>query len=128
MKKTNNKKQAAFFAKLEFLMALSDKAFENYLPAKFYLHALCIRKNNKAVYRHIRENVTEIPDGLRDSFIQLLNHYDIWLTQFENFRNSKAFALNDPFVFHHLDERSSYPKNAVAGIRAYAQKNTKEEG
>ena len=33
--------------KLNMLFDLSDEAFNNYLQAKFYLHALCIFKSNQ---------------------------------------------------------------------------------
>lgn len=119
MKKNKNRKQKAFFSKLEFLMALSDKAFENYLPGKLYLHALCIRKNNRAIYKLILKNTGVVPEELINSFIQLLNHYDIWFTQFKNFRKENRFALKDPFLFYHLDDKSSFPKNAVEEIWSY---------
>jgi hypothetical protein len=107
--------------KLVLLMDLADRAFENYLENKYYLHALCIRKNNKAIYRFIIENAAELPVSLQPHFISLLNHYDIWMTQFEDFEKQRPFKLDEPFVFYHLDAKSAYPKPASAAIRSYAE-------
>ena len=101
---------------LHFLMELSNAAFSKYLVNKFYLHALCIKKSNEAIYKYIIENAHVWPQKIETEMIALLNHYDIWFTQFEDFKNKKEYSLNEPFVFYHLDEQSSYPKNAAQKI------------
>jgi hypothetical protein len=104
---------------LNWLMRLSDVAFSKYLSNKFYLHALCLKKSNEAVYKYIIEKAPVWPDYLQPDMINLLNHYDIWFTQFEDFRAKKEFELNESFVFYHLDEQSAYPKAAVQKIMTF---------
>ncbi len=107
--------------RLHMLMGLSDVAFSNYLTDKFYLHALCIKKNNEAVYDFIIEHAHIWPRELESDFISLLDHYDIWFNQFEQFERKQKFELNEPFVFYHLDDKSAYPKQSVAKINALYQ-------
>jgi len=105
--------------KLRMLFELSDKAFNNYLEDKFYLHALCIKKSNHLIYEYILDNAYCWPKDLQMHLINLLNHFDIWFTQFSNFEIEKDYKLNEPFVFFHLYNKSAYPKNSVDYIKSY---------
>lgn len=117
MKKSKNKKLKERAIHLNLLMELSNAAFSRYLVNKFYLHALCLKKNNEAVYNYITKNAHIWPSFIKADIINLLNHYDIWFMQFENFRSKKVFELNDPFVFYHLDEQSAFPKESAQRIK-----------
>ncbi|RYY71916.1 MAG: hypothetical protein EOO13_01385 [Chitinophagaceae bacterium] len=108
-------------AKLVLFFEMADLAFQKYLPNKFLLHALCIRKSNEAIYLHLAENACFWPAAIQMDVVQLLNHYDIWFSQFDDFRNQKSFELNEPFVFYHLDDQSAYPKNSAKVIYDYCK-------
>jgi hypothetical protein len=110
--------------KLRILLNLADKSFENYLETKYYLHALCIRKNNYQIYNFIIENASKFPKNLFPHLILLLNHLDIWFTQFNNYETKKPFKLDDIFVFHRLDNKGVYPKDSVDKIKSYRIKKS----
>lgn len=103
-------------ARLVLFFDMADLAFKKYLPQKFLLHALCIRKSNEAIYKHLSEHADLWPEALQQDVVLLLNHYDIWFTQFDDFRRKKDFELNEPFVFYHLDDQSAFPKASAKAV------------
>ena len=107
------------FSRLILLMDLADRAYENYMANKLYLHAVCIRKNNAAIYNCIIEHADDFPKGLYPHLLDLLNHYDTWMAQFDLFQKTKVFSANEPFIFYHVDAKSAYPKTAALAIRDY---------
>jgi hypothetical protein len=115
-----------FYYSLLLHTDLSNKAFSSYLDKKLYLHALCIRKNNKAIYKLLLKNCHKFSAEVHPQVVTLLNHYDIWLQQFSDFKKTKSFTLDEPFVFYHLDKQSAYPKEALPVILEYL-KNKSED-
>lgn len=107
------------YFKLLLYSDLSNKAFSNYLSSKLYLHAKCIRKNNKCIYKFLVKNIHCFSPEIHQEIVSLLNHYDIWMTQFSDFMKSKKFTLNEPFVFYHLDDQSQFPNEAIPKILLY---------
>ena len=104
---------------LYLLMQLSAKAYKKYMVNKIYLHALVIRSSNKKISEHILSKLSLIPEQLQDDVLQLLNHYDIWMTQFADFEKNKKPALTDPFIFYHVDDLSAFPASAEQKIFDY---------
>lgn len=104
---------------LYLLMQLSRKAYAKYMLNKIYLHALVIRSSNKKIYDHLLTHLSLIPESLQDDVLELLNHYDIWMEQFREFETLKQPAVADPFIFYHIDEHGSFPKNAEEKIFDY---------
>lgn len=105
-----------FMTELYLLMQLSRKGYAKYMQNKIYLHALTIRSANRRIYSHIINNLSLLPADLQDEALELLNHYDIWLAQFREFESEKKPSLADPFIFHHLDTQSAFPKMAEQRI------------
>jgi hypothetical protein len=106
---------------LYLLMKLSVKAYEKFMQNKIYLHALVVLSSNKKTYNHILANLAGIPESLQDDILQLLNHYDIWMEQFKEFEDLKKPSLSDSFIFYHIDQFSSFPKNSEQNIFNYYQ-------
>ena len=104
---------------LYLLMQLSRMAYQKYLQNKIYLHALAIRSSNRKIYDFIVAHLANLPEPLHDDFIQLLNHYDIWMAQFDEFETKNKPALSDGFVFYHIDDQSAFPKMAEQRIFDY---------
>ncbi|MBC7935297.1 MAG: hypothetical protein H7Y86_08095 [Rhizobacter sp.] len=109
-------------SKIILFFDLADIAFHKYLPNKFLLHALCIRKSNEAIYRQLTEHASLWPEVIQKDVALLLNHYDIWFTQFDDFLKTKTFALNEAFIFYHLDDQSAFPKTSAKNIYDYCKK------
>lgn len=116
---SNPKKAWKSIKELYLLMQLSRKAYAKYLQHKIYLHALCIRSSNKKIYCHLLENLATLPEEIENEALDLLNHYDIWMKQFKDFKAIQKPALGDEFVFHHLDDLSAFPKAAEQKIFDY---------
>jgi len=104
---------------LYLLMQLSIKAYKKYMQNKIYLHALVIMSSNIKVYNFIINHIGEIPEPIQDDALELVNHYDIWMTQFNAFEADKKPSLNDDFIFHHLDQQSAFPRQAEQNIFTY---------
>lgn len=95
---------------LYFFMQLSRTAYAKYSANRIYLHAEAIRLANRKVYKLLTEKTSYIPDELQKDILQLLNHYDIWFTQFKKHKKKLNPSLGDEFVFNQLDDQSAFPK------------------
>ena len=107
-------------------MQLSGKAYGKYMNNKIYLHALIIRSANRKVYDLIIKSLDILPDELQDHLLNLLNHYDIWFEQFNEFEIKMKPSLSDSFIFYHLDDQSTFPKQAEQKIFDYYYQLKKE--
>lgn len=115
------------YSRLLFYNQISDLAFSNYLTEKLYLHALSLKKYNTKIYKLLNESIHKIPVELYKDVSLLLGHYDLWLIQFTNLESTKMFELNEPFVFHQLDNQSSYPKASITNILLYLENKIKND-
>ena len=99
-------------APVNFFLHLSRKAYAKYLVNKIFLHAKNIRAANEKVCSLLKESPELLPDELFEDAIELLNHYGIWMIQFDDYELQKQPKLDDLFVFNHLDNQSAFPKAA----------------
>ena len=100
-------------------MQLSIKAYSKYLKNKIYLHALTIKSANTRIYNLIVTNPGYIPEELHDDVLNLLNHYDIWFTQFNDYEMKLKPGLSDNFIFTHLDDQCAFPRTSEEKIFQY---------
>lgn len=107
-------------------MQLSIKAYNKYLKNKIYLHALTIKSSNTKIYNLLISKLEYAPEELHDDILTLLNHYDIWFTQFNDFEIKMKPVLTDNFIFTHLDEQCAFPRSAEQKIFQYYQDFKKE--
>lgn len=101
---------------LYLFMQLSRTAYAKYSVNKIFLHAEAIKLANKKVYKLLIDQASYIPDELQPDILQLLNHYDIWFTQFKTHKKKLKPSLDDEFVFYQLDNQSAFPKLAEEKI------------
>ena len=109
-----------------FFLHLSRKAYANYLENKIFLHAKNIRSANLKVRSLLEDSAAYVPDELFDDAIALINHYGIWMAQFDEWEKQHSPRLADEFVFYHLDGQSAFPKEAEQHFFDYYQKLKKE--
>ena len=109
-------------SKLLLYSDLSNKAFLNYSTAKLFLHAKCIKKNNMAIYKLLEKHIHIFSEEIQNEVFELLNHYDVWMIQFSDFRKTNKPKLNDSFVFFSLDSKSKFPKEAIPRILSYLKR------
>ena len=107
---------------LYLFMQLSRTAYAKYSANKIFLHAEAIRRANKKVYKLLIDQASYIPDELQPDILQLLNHYDIWFTQFKMHKKKLKPSLGDEFVFYQLDNQSAFPKLVEEKIVACYEK------
>ncbi len=110
---------------LYLLMQLSRKAYAKYMQQRIYLHAICIRLSNQKIYNHIINNISVVPSEIEEEVLDIINHYDIWMTQFAEYEALKKPSLADEFVFYHIDKLSSFPKQAEKRVVDYYLQNIK---
>ena len=107
---------------LYLFMQLSRTAYAKYSANKIFLHAEAIRRANKKVYKLLIDQASYIPDELQPDILQLLNHYDIWFTQFKMHKKKLKPSLGDEFVFYQSDNQSAFPKLVEEKIVACYEK------
>ena len=107
---------------LYLFMQLSRTAYAKYSVNKIFLHAEAIKLANKKVYKLLIDQASYIPDELQPDILQLLNHYDIWFTQFKMHKKKLKPSLGDEFVFYQLDNQSAFPKLVEEKIVACYEK------
>lgn len=105
-------------APLYFYMQLSRRAYEKYLNNKILLHALNIYSANQKIVSLLESAPALLPDSRMADAIELINHYGIWMNQFQEHRSGRHFALKDEFIFHHIDGQSAFPREAEANFFA----------
>ena len=111
---------------LYFFMQSSRTAYVKYSANKIFLHAQAIRLANRKVYRLLTENTSYIPEELQADILLLLNHYDIWFTQFKKHKKKLKPSLGDEFVFNQLDDQSAFPKAVEEKIFKYYEQLKQE--
>ena len=99
-------------APVHFFMHLSRRAYDKYRANKILLHARNIYAANSRVVELIQSAPELLPDELFNDAIELLNHYGIWMIQFDEFMANGSFQLKDEFVFYHIDDQSAFPRDA----------------
>ncbi|CAN5282876.1 hypothetical protein BH09BAC2_BH09BAC2_02810 [soil metagenome] len=107
---------------LNLLLLLSRAAYGKYMKNKIYLHALNIHKANKAIYELLMQKNYYLPYRFITSVTELLNHYDIWFSQFKYHEVALNPRLEDEFIFHQLDDQSAFPKHAEKLLFEYFEK------
>jgi len=113
-------------APVNFFLRLSGKAYANYIVNKIFLHAKRIRAANQKICRLLEEHPAYLPEELQEHAIELLNHYGIWLAQFEECLGEQPPKLSDIFVFQQIDSQSAFPKMAEKHFLDYYEKMNKE--
>jgi hypothetical protein len=74
----------------------------------------------------LEDSAALIPGELFDDAIALMNHYGIWMAQFDEWEKQHSPRLADQFVFYHLDDQSAFPKYAEQHFFDYYKKLKKE--
>ena len=113
-------------APVNFFLRLSGKAYANYIINKIFLHAKRIKAANQKICGLIEEHPAYLPEELQADAIELLNHYGIWLAQFEECVGEQQPKLSDIFVLQQLDSQSAFPKSAEKHFFDYYEKMKEE--
>jgi len=123
---TKEEQFARLISPVNFFLHLSRKAYAKYLANKIFLHAKNIRAANEKVCGLLEELPEFLPDELFADAIELLNHYGIWMAQYDEHELRVQPKLDDLFIFHHLDNQSAFPKAAEQHFFDYYNQVKKE--
>lgn len=126
MLSTKEEQFTRLIAPVNFFLHLSRKAYAKYMVNKILLHAKNIRSANQKVCDLLIEFPALLPDELFEDAIELLNHYGIWMAQFDEHEKTNKPQLGDLFIFHHLDNQSAFPKVAEQHFFDYYNQLKKE--
>ena len=113
-------------APVNFFLRLSGRAYANYIINKIFLHAKRIKAANQMICRLLEEHPAYLPEVLLADSIELLNHFGIWMEQFEACQAEQQPKLSDIFVFQQLDNQSAFPKSAEKHFFDYYEKMKEE--
>lgn len=104
--------QNDFLINIIFLIKKSQKHYSLYLSNnKTFLYAKSIYRSNKIIMDTIQANIHLIPEDKRVFFMELLMHYDIWMSQFEILQEKLAPDADTPFIFERPPETAPFPKD-----------------
>jgi len=74
-------------------------AFQRWLSKNLYLEAKVIREGNLHIRNTLLEKAHLIPSHLRSDAVRLVEHYDVWLEEFDRLRGGTEPDTSQPFVF-----------------------------
>jgi hypothetical protein len=87
---------------LVFHLDRTKEAFGRWTSKNLYLEAKVIRESNMAARDLLVKKTELIPEELRPDALRLVEHYDVWLEEFERVRVGRGGsepAEDQPFVF-----------------------------
>jgi len=74
-------------------------AFRRYNAGNLYLEAKILREGNQKIRDLLLEKTYLIPIDLQEDARKLVEHYDIWLEEFDKLRGDSHKDLSEKFVF-----------------------------
>lgn len=77
----------------------TNRAFKRWKTKNLYLEAKIIKESNTIIRDLLLKNGHLIPIHLMDDAGRLIEHYDVWLEQFEKKRGGKEPDVNSQFVY-----------------------------
>ena len=77
----------------------TKRAFDRWKQKNIYLESKIIGQSNKFIRDTLLSKGHLIPPSLVNDTHLLIEHYDVWLEEFERVRGSKEPALDAEFVF-----------------------------
>lgn len=108
-------------APVHFFLQLSANAYAKYISNKIFLHAQNIKSANMKICELLTMQPEYLPEDLIPDAIELINHYRIWMMQFDDQAAKQQPVLSDTFVFHQIDKQSGFPKMAEKHFLDYYQ-------
>ncbi len=108
-----------FLSSLYFHLQTADLAYRKYLSNKIFVHAMALKKANRRIQKHILKHGSIVPKDLVEDCQMMVNHYDIWFTQFNLHKKKLKPDANDLFVFEQADSQCAFPVEAEKRLKQY---------
>ena len=94
----------------------SAKAYAEYMEnGKKFSYAAILKLHNMAAKKLLVDNITVIPDHLKEETGAIIEHYTIWSAKWDDHKSKLNPAPDDEFVFEN-DHR--FPKTAAKKLEA----------
>jgi hypothetical protein len=77
----------------------TKRAFDRYSAKNLFLEAEVLKDGNKKIRNLLLENAYLIPNELLEDATKLIEHYDVWLEEYHNLRESKNPKFDEEFVY-----------------------------
>lgn len=90
---------AELFGPLCFQLTRTQNAFKRYQDKNLYLEAKVLKEGNEQIRNLLLEKSYLIPPDLLNDADELVQHYDVWLEEFSNLRETENPANDNKFVF-----------------------------
>jgi hypothetical protein len=120
----SNKVYIRLLKPLKFYLSLSSLAYSQYLSNKVFLHAQSIYEANAQVKALLTRYAGIIPDEIEHDCLLLLNHFNIWMHQYETLKKTLDPVPETEFVFNRIDQNGSFPGASVARILKFVENYT----
>lgn len=100
----------SYLGKLFINFNRSEIAYKNYLKeGGVFLHARILKECNEFLRHLLIENSYLMGEELRNAALDLICHYDIWITKWNDLYDKTKPKLDDVFVF---ENNHVFPKEA----------------
>ncbi len=100
----------SYLGKLYVNFNRSEIAYKNYLKEdNVFLHASILKECNLLLRNLLLENTHLMEKELRNAALDLICHYDIWITKWNDLYDKTKPNLDDVFVF---ENNHVFPKEA----------------
>ncbi|PZP51308.1 MAG: hypothetical protein DI598_03600 [Pseudopedobacter saltans] len=95
----------------------THRAFRRYHTANLYLEAKILKDGNEKIRNLLLERAYLIPNELLEDANTLIEHYDVWLEEFNKLREANNQKDQDTFVFAG-PLGHPFPKNAEQNFKS----------
>ncbi len=113
MNQNNISKKDLFYKSLCFRLKNSESAYKIYLNERTYATAHVILSINKETVSFILENSFYANSFDKESILQLILHFNGWISDFEIYAKRLMPAPDSKFIFEKSTGLLSYPKEFI---------------
>ena len=92
------------------------RAFQRWDRQNPYLEGKVVKEGNLAIRDLLLTKPSLVPPELRQHASELLEHYDVWLEEFERWRSSQADTKDAPTFIFAGPKGYAFPKDAEQGF------------
>ncbi len=107
-----------------FQLDRAQNAYQLYRENPVYLHACNIYKGNAAVVDLLGIYGGTFLGDLREAFLQLIAHLDVWMEQFHHLEAALEPKAETEFIFERFAGTEPFP----AGVRQLIEEGLKKVG
>lgn len=110
-----------FLKSFLFELDRAERAYNLYKNDSVYLHAKNIHKANASIINLISDNSFFLDGDIRSKSLDLLEHLDVWMEQFEHLEKNLHPEIKSEFIFERFKDTKPFPNDIRKLLRKEIQ-------